>query len=220
MAFNLTRRVALALVLVLFVCSLPAMLPEAEAHGPHTVAWGSQGSDVWDLQYRLQLLGYGPSSVDGEFGRQTYHSVVRFQQDYGLRVDGIAGPQTWRALKKFSLSLREVQLVAQAVYGEARGEPFKGQVAVAAVVMNRIASSQFPNTARGVIFEPQAFTAVDDGQIWLTPDEEARKAVREAIKGWDPTHDSLYYFNPHTATSDWIWSRPQTVQIGKHIFAR
>lgn len=117
-------------------------------------------------------------------------------------------------------SSNDIQLMANAVYGEARGEPFTGQVAVAAVILNRVNSSSFPNTVSGVIFEPRAFTAVADGQIWLTPNETAKKAVLDAINGIDPTGEALYYFNPDTATSSWIWSRPQIKKIGKHIFCQ
>ncbi len=117
-------------------------------------------------------------------------------------------------------SQNDIQLMANAVYGEARGEPYIGQVAVAAVILNRVKSPSFPNTVSGVIFEPRAFTAVADGQIWLTPNETARKAVLDAINGWDPTGNAIYYFNPNTATSSWIWSRPQIKQIGKHIFCK
>ncbi|WP_375540699.1 spore cortex-lytic enzyme [Virgibacillus saliphilus] len=116
-------------------------------------------------------------------------------------------------------SQNDIQLMANAVNGEARGEPYVGKVAVAAVILNRVESPTFPNTASGVIFEPRAFTAVADGQIWLTPDETARKAVLDAINGWDPTGNAIYYFNPDTATSEWIWSRQQIKKIGKHIFA-
>ncbi|WP_240794229.1 spore cortex-lytic enzyme [Bacillus sp. BHET2] len=115
-------------------------------------------------------------------------------------------------------SQNDIQLMANAVYGESRGEPYEGQVAVAAVILNRIDSSSFPNTAAGVIFEPGAFTAVADGQIWLTPNDQAKEAVLDAINGWDPSSSALYYFNPATATSKWIWSRPQIKKIGKHIF--
>ena len=115
-------------------------------------------------------------------------------------------------------SQNDIQLMANAVYGEARGEPYEGQVAVAAVILNRVASESFPNTVSGVIFEPGAFTAVADGQIWLTPNEKAKKAVLDAINGWDPTGEALYYFNPDTATSAWIWTRPQIKKIGKHIY--
>ncbi|GIN60716.1 spore cortex-lytic enzyme [Robertmurraya siralis] len=117
-------------------------------------------------------------------------------------------------------SQNDIQLMANAVYGEARGEPYVGQVAVAAVILNRVESATFPNTVSGVIFEPRAFTAVADGQIWLTPNEQARKAVLDAINGWDPTGDAIYYFNPDTATSGWIWTRPQIKRIGKHIFCK
>ncbi|MGJ9456836.1 spore cortex-lytic enzyme [Oceanobacillus sp. CF4.6] len=115
-------------------------------------------------------------------------------------------------------SQNDIQLMANAVYGEARGEPYEGQVAVAAVILNRIESPTFPNTASGVIFEPRAFTAVADGQIWLEPNDKAKEAVIDAINGWDPSSNALYYFNPVTATSDWIWTRPQIKKIGKHIF--
>ncbi|QAY65652.1 spore cortex-lytic enzyme [Paenibacillus protaetiae] len=116
------------------------------------------------------------------------------------------------------LSANDLKLMANAVYGESRGEPYEGQVAVAAVILNRLKSPNFPNTISGVIFEPLAFTAVADGQIWLTPNETAAKAVQDALNGWDPTGGCTYYFNPETATSKWIWSRPQVKTIGKHIF--
>ncbi|WP_181536485.1 spore cortex-lytic enzyme [[Anoxybacillus] calidus] len=117
-------------------------------------------------------------------------------------------------------SQNDIQLMANAVYGEARGEPYIGQVAVAAVILNRVKNPAFPNTVAGVIFQPGAFTAVADGQIWLTPNETARKAVLDAINGWDPSEGAIYYFNPDTATSGWIWSRPQIKRIGKHIFCK
>lgn len=115
-------------------------------------------------------------------------------------------------------SERDLQLMANAVYGEARGEPYEGQVAVAAVILNRLESPDFPNSISEIIFQPRAFTAVADGQIWLTPNERAKQAVLDAMNGWDPSENALYYFNPNTATSSWIWSRPQIKQIGEHIF--
>jgi N-acetylmuramoyl-L-alanine amidase len=118
------------------------------------------------------------------------------------------------------ISANDLNLMANAVYGEARGEPYTGQVAIAAVILNRVESPSFPDTPAGVIFEPRAFTAVSDGQIWLTPNEQAKKAVRDSLNGWDPTGGCVYYFNPATATSKWIWSRPQVKKIGKHIFCR
>lgn len=117
-------------------------------------------------------------------------------------------------------SQNDIQLMSNAVNGEARGEPYVGQVAVAAVILNRVESATFPNSVSGVVFEPRAFTAVADGQIWLTPNETSKKAVMDAINGWDPSGNATYYFNPETATSDWIWSRPQIKKIGKHIFAK
>ncbi|WP_245975309.1 spore cortex-lytic enzyme [Oceanobacillus chungangensis] len=117
-------------------------------------------------------------------------------------------------------SQNDIQLMANAVYGEARGEPYEGQVAVAAVILNRVESASFPDTVAGVIFEPRAFTAVADGQIWLTPNERAKEAVIDAINGWDPSANATYYFNPDTATSPWIWTRPQIKKIGKHIFCK
>lgn len=118
------------------------------------------------------------------------------------------------------MSENDIRIMANAVYGEARGEPYEGQVAVAAVILNRVRSPSFPNTASGVIFQPGAFTAVADGQIWLTPNENAKKAVKDALGGWDPSGGCIYYFNPETATSKWIWSRPQVKTIGKHIFCK
>jgi len=117
-------------------------------------------------------------------------------------------------------SSQDLKMMANAVYGEARGEPYEGQVAVAAVILNRVRNPSFPDTPSGVIFQPLAFTAVADGQIWLEPNESALRAVQDALNGWDPTDGCVYYFNPATATSKWIWSRPQYKRIGKHIFCR
>ncbi|MGF7088932.1 N-acetylmuramoyl-L-alanine amidase [Kroppenstedtia sanguinis] len=210
---------------------------KAEAAAPTTVYYGSENGDVWDLQARLNQLGY-KIDRDGIYGLQTERQVVQFQKDHNLRIDGISGQQTWGQLKKMtpshgnqvadkaatkdkvSLSQEDRQWMARAVYSEARGEPYKGQVAVASVIINRMQSDKFPNTAKGVIMQKGAFTAVDDGQIWMNPDSDAKKAVEDAAKGWDPSSHALYYFNPDTATSKWIWSRPQIHKIGKHIFTK
>src|SRR5699024_6798130 len=130
------------------------------------------------------------------------------------------GPQPTGKNVPKGYSENDIRLLANAVYGESRGEPYVGQVAVAAVILNRVESNLFPNTASGVIFEPRAFTAVADGQIWLSPNDTAKRAVLDAINGWDPSGNALYYFNPETATSSWIWSRPQIKKIGKHIFCK
>jgi N-acetylmuramoyl-L-alanine amidase len=121
---------------------------------------------------------------------------------------------------RLGLSENDLNIMANAVFGESRGEPYVGQVAVAAVILNRTHSSEFPNSVTGVIFQPGAFTAVSDGQIWLTPNDTAKQAVRDALNGWDPSGGCLYYFNPATATSKWIWSRQQVKTIGKHIFCK
>lgn len=134
------------------------------------------------------------------------------------KAESTGGKTSLAKSSKLGLSANDLKLMANAVYGEARGEPYVGQVAVAAVILNRLKSPSFPNSISGVIFQPGAFTAVADGQIWLTPNESASKAVQDAINGYDPSGGCIYYFNPVTATSKWIWSRPQVKTIGKHIF--
>jgi N-acetylmuramoyl-L-alanine amidase len=208
-----------AIVTLLVIALLISVAPQdAEAAGSPTLEVGSRQPDVWDLQYRLDTLGY-PTDVDGIFGLNTRKSVISFQRNFGLMQDGVVGPDTWKALKRRSFTKADVDLLTRLVYSEARGESYKGQVAVAGVVLNRIHSSKFPDTVRGVIFQKGAFTAVDDGQFWLQPNRTARKAALDAIRGWDPSRNALFYFNPDVATSKWIWSRPQLVTIGKHIFA-
>ncbi|MFC5450711.1 spore cortex-lytic enzyme [Paenibacillus aestuarii] len=181
---------------------------------------GSQTGDVWDLQFRLKMLGYYTEQIDGIYGASTTAAVQNFQQNYGLTPDGITGTNTWNALFKFSANQAELDILAKVIYSEARGESYEGQVAVGAVVMNRLKSGNYGKTIQDIVFQPGAFTAVSDGQYWLTPDRTAYLAAQDAVKGWDPTYGSLYYFNPNTATSSWIWSRPQTVKIGNHIFAK
>lgn len=193
--------------------------PAAYAAAPQTLSYGISGPDVPDLQYRLKTLGYFNTDVTDYFGPATRFSLMKFQRDYGLVVDGVAGVKTWAMLKKVTVNRAELDLLARIIYGEARGESYEGQVAVGAVVMNRVASSNFPNTVRGVIEETRAFTAVDDGQYYMNPDKEAYMAALDAVRGFDPTQGALYYFNPDTATSSWIWSRKQTTKIGRHIFA-
>ena len=190
---------------------------------------GSTGSVVKTMQRKLKNWGYYKGSVDGIFGSKTREAVKYFQRKNGLTADGIVGPKTLAALGMSSgssssgatsnYSDSDVALLARLIYGEARGESYVGQVAVGAVVMNRIKSASFPNTMAGVIYQSYAFTAVDDGQINLTPNATARKAAQDAMNGWDPTYGALYYYNPATATSSWIFSRKTTVTIGNHVFA-
>jgi N-acetylmuramoyl-L-alanine amidase len=206
-----------AILIFLMAFGVPAQAVEAAP--PATLKKGSTGVDVPDLQYRLKTLGYYKENLSTYFGSDTLESLMKFQKDYGITADGIAGKQTWETLKKVSVNQTELDLLARIIYAEARGESYKGQVAVGAVVMNRLASSSFPDTIKEVIEQPRAFTAVDDGQYRLKPDSTAYKAALEAVKGYVPTNGALYFFNPVTATSKWIWSLKQTVKIGKNIFA-
>lgn len=189
--------------------------------------YGSRGDEVVQIQTKLKRWGYYSGSIDGIYGSQTQSAVRKFQSKNGLTVDGIAGPKTLNAMGIYtstnsssSTNSSDVNLLARLIYGEARGESYTGQVAVAAVVLNRVRSSSFPNTISGVIYQKGAFNVVDDGQINLSPNDTAKKAAQDALNGWDPSYGAIYYFNPNTATNSWIWSRPVTVVIGKHRFCK
>ena len=191
--------------------------------------YGSRGDEVIQIQTKLKRWGYYNGNIDGIYGSQTLEAVKYFQRKNGLTVDGIAGTKTLEAMGIFNSSNSsgsssswnsDLNLLARLVYGEARGEPYTGQVAVAAVVLNRVKSSSFPNTISGVIYQSGAFDVVKDGQINLTPNSTAKKAAQDALNGWDPTYGAIYYFNPATATNKWIWSRPATVTIGNHRFCK
>ena len=191
--------------------------------------YGSRGDEVTQIQTKLKRWGYYNGNIDGIYGSQTQEAVKYFQRKNGLTVDGIAGPATLKAMGIYSPSSsgsssstnsNDLNLLARVVYGEARGEPYAGQVAVAAVTLNRVKSSSFPNTLAGVVYQSGAYDAVRDGQINLTPDSTAKKAAQDAMNGWDPSYGAIYYFNPATATNKWIWSRPMTVTIGKHRFCK
>jgi len=209
------------LTTILFtILSISMIFPFGKAYAAPTVKQGSSNNYVWDIQYRLKILGHYPSQLDGVYGPRTTKAVRTFQYTYGLPVDGVVGPKTWANFKKFSVNAKELEMLAKVIHSEARGEPYVGQVAVGAVVMNRLQSPKFPNSVKSVIFQKGAFTAVDDGQYWLTPNKSAYRAAWEAVRGYDPTGGALFYFNPDTATSDWIWSRPQIKKIGRHIFTR
>lgn len=214
------KKVFLILTIILIVLISWAGLTYA------TSRRGSSGSEVRKIQTKLKQWGYYNGSVDGIYGSRTEAAVKSFQKKNGLTADGIAGAKTLAAMgissgsSSSGNSSNDLNLLSKAVYSEARGETYTGQVAVAAVVLNRVSSSSFPNSIAGVIYQSGAFDAVSDGQINLTPDSTARKAAQDAINGWDPTYGCIYYFNPSTATSKWIWSRKQVVTIGKHIFCR
>ena len=169
--------------------------------------YGSRGSEVTQIQTKLKRWGYYSGSVDGIAGPAT------------LKAMGITSTSSSSSSSSSNYS-SNLNLLARVIYGEARGEPYSGQVAVGAVVMNRIKSSSFPNTLSGVVYQSGAFDAVKDGQVNLTPNDTARKAAQDAMNGWDPSYGAIYYFNPSTATNKWIWSRPMTVTIGKHRFCK
>ncbi len=190
--------------------------------------YGSRGEEVRTIQTKLKRWGYYKGNVDGIYGSQTLEAVKYFQRKNGLAVDGIAGKNTLEAMGIFNSSgnsgsssnSNDLNLLSRLVYGEARGEPYEGQVAVAAVVLNRVKNSNFPNTIAGVIYQKGAFDVVSDGQINLTPNSTSKKAAQDALNGWDPSYGSIYYFNPSTATNKWIWSRPYVRTIGKHRFCK
>lgn len=200
---------------------------------------GSSGGEVKEVQRRLKNWGYYTGAVDGIFGSGTKKAVIYFQQKNGLKADGIVGKATYKALGMNDsynalngntnsgssssgtngYTSSDVYLMAKAIYAEGRGESYTGQVAIGAVIMNRVKSPQFPNTIAGVIYQKGAFTAVADGQINLDPNDTAYRAARDAMNGWDPTYGCLYYYNPAVATSAWIFTRETVTVIGKHVFA-
>jgi N-acetylmuramoyl-L-alanine amidase len=198
-----------------------------------TLYWGSTGDDVREVQRRLKNWGYYDGAVDGVYGPKTFQAVKDFQAKHGIPTTGTVGPQTRSALglptkaqaagytpARGASTNDNAYLMAQAIHGEARGEPYVGQVAVGAVIMNRVNHPSFPNSIAGVVFQPGAFTAVADGQMFMPPDESSMKAARDALNGWDPTGGAIYYYNPAKTTNRWIYSRPVVKVIGKHYFAK
>jgi N-acetylmuramoyl-L-alanine amidase len=195
----------------------------AQTAAAATYQKGSTGSVVTQIQQKLYNWGYYSGSVDGVYGSKTVEAVKYFQCKNGLTVDGKCGPKTLAALginvsQTSQSSSGDVALLARLISAEARGEPYTGQVAVGAVVLNRMKSPAFPNTMSGVIYQSGAFTCIDDGQFWGEVTDSSYKAAQDALNGWDPSGGAIYYFNPNTATSAWIWSRPILSVIGKHYF--
>lgn len=217
------------LPILLCLCFIATSTVSAEA-----LYWGSSGDMVRKVQEKLKAWGYYNGTVDSKFGQAMYDAIVLFQKKNGLTADGVVGKATYAALgitvasttasssaatTASSTNSSDLELLARCVYGEARGEPYVGKVAVAAVVLNRVRSASFPSTIAGVIYQPGAFTAVSDGQFYLTPDADAYRAARDALNGWDPTYGCIYYYNPKTAKSAWIYSREVRLTIGKHVYA-
>jgi N-acetylmuramoyl-L-alanine amidase len=223
-----------AVALLLIIITVVTCILYATTADGAVVKVGSTGSTVRTIQTKLKRWGYYTGTVDGIFGSKTKAAVQYFQRTNGLTADGIVGNATAKALgmtistsgsnsgssssSSGSMSSSDLYLMSCCIYGEARGESYTGKVAVAAVILNRVDSSLFPNSVSGVIYQAGAFTCVSDGQINLGTNDECTRAAQDAMNGWDPSGGALYYFNPVTATSKWIWSRPQIITIGKHIF--
>lgn len=224
----MTKRNFICLMLaVLLVFAVFAVVPTEPVHAATTVKYGSSGSTVKTVQTKLKNWGYYTGSVDGIFGSKTQSAVKYFQRTNGLTADGIVGSRTAAAMgitlgstttSSSSTSSADLYLLSCCVYGEARGESYTGKVAIAAVVLNRVKSSKFPNTISGVIYQSGAFTCVSDGQINLGTNDECTRAAQDAINGWDPTYGCLFYYNPATATSTWMRSKATVTTIGKHVF--
>ena len=221
---RILQKSKLIVLALLLVCSLVPVLSAQAA-----LRRGSTGDDVIAVQKRLKQWGYYSGAVDGIFGYATERAVRWFQEKNGLTADGVVGEKTAAALGlRLSSTVSsatkpasgDVYLLAQCIYSESRGEPYKGQVAVGAVVLNRVKSSAFPNSISGVIYQKGAFSAVDDAQINLTPNDSALKAAKDAMNGWDPTGGCLYYYNPAKTSNRWIRSRPIVVRIGNHVFCK
>ncbi|AZR73616.1 cell wall hydrolase [Anoxybacter fermentans] len=194
--------------------------------GTRILKYKNEGPDVAILQFRLQEAGYYHGRIDGIFGKMTEKAVREFQKDNGLIVDGVVGPQTYKALPKSDkyptrgqFSWEDLIFLARVIHAEARGEPFKGQVAVGAVILNRVDSKLFPNTIREVILQDGQFCSLIDGQVHLYPSNTAIEAAKAAILGYDPTYGALFFYNPRIAKRTWLATRPVSTRIGAHVFA-
>ena len=189
---------------------------------------GSRGDEVRRIQNKLKSLGFFNGTVDGIYGTKTQSAVKRYQQSVGITADGVAGPKTLLYLGLGSssggstggYSSSDVYLLAKVIAAEARGESYTGQVAVGAVVLNRVDSSSFPDTVSGVVYQAGAFSAVRDSNWSVAPDTTSRKAAQDALNGWDPTGGALYYYNPAKTSNKWIRTRPVITTIGRHVFCR
>lgn len=237
MTHRLRRQVvAAATLLAIAAAWLGPAVPTA-AQTRRTLRWGMSGADVRTVQWRLQQWGYYRGPIDGYYGAETYRAVRFFQARNGLRVDGVVGPRTWAALglptavrnayrapappATVAARAGHVDLLARLVAAEARGEPFAGQVAVAAVVLNRVRDPRFPDTIPGVVYQPRAFESVSNGLIWRrAPTATEYRAARAALNGWDPTGGAVFFWNPSKPVSPWIWTRRIIARIGRHVFAR
>lgn len=226
---QLILRLLVCVLAVLLVASVVGIFDHEDGVAMAAVLkQGDRGSLVKTMQSRLIRWRYMSGSADSIFGAKTKAGVINFQRKNGLVADGIVGTRTAQAMgikltsttssSGTTTSSTDLNLLARVVYGEARGEPYTGQVAVAAVVLNRVKSASFPNSIAGVIYQRGAFDCVSDGQINYTPNQSAYNAARDALNGWDPTYGCLFYYNPRTATSKWMLSRTVKLNIGNHAF--
>ncbi|MDR3148855.1 MAG: spore cortex-lytic enzyme [Oscillospiraceae bacterium] len=230
-----TKRKFCLAIAIIFILNISIILfaQDIDLSSADAVAFrqGSSGDTVREIQTKLKEWGYYSGTVDGIYGTGTASAVKAFQKKSGLTADGIAGNATLKAIgidvTKAAESMygdggsnqsSQVNLLARLISAEARGEPYQGQVAVGAVVLNRVKHPSFPNSMSGVIYQPGAFSCLDDGQFNEAVADSAYKAARDALNGWDPSGGAIYYFNPVTATNKWIWSRPLLLVIGKHRF--
>lgn len=222
------RKLLIVLALSLAVTLLFTTLFGLSA-GAETLRWGSRGTKVREVQQKLKNWGYLSGSVDGIFGQKTYDAVIYFQKKNGLKADGIVGTATYRALGistgsssgssgSSGYSDSDYRLLANVISAEARGESYTGQVAVGAVILNRVKHPSFPNTIAGVVYQSGAFTAITDGQINQPVSQSAYNAARDALNGWDPSGGAIYYYNPAKTTNQWMRSRPVITAIGSHLF--
>lgn len=216
-----------AIVFICMCAAVAALFSFIKASNQNVTAlskFGSSGNEVVQIQKKLKQWGYYSGDVDGIYGSKTRTAVKKFQGSNGLSQDGIAGPNTLRAMGISSSSSyssdNDARLLARIINAEARGESYVGQVSVGAVVLNRVAHPSFPNTIAGVIFQEGAFTAVSDGQWDADMYNTPYKAAQDALNGWDPTGGAIYYYNPAKTTNSWIYSRPVVTTIGKHVFAK
>ena len=219
----MSHRWRLAWSLALLFAVNIAVISLAQQAQAATYRQGSTGAQVGVIQTKLRNWGYYGGAGDGVFGAGSAEAVRYFQRKNGLTADGIVGPATLKALGMStggggSGQESTVELLARVISAEARGEPYSGQVAVGAVILNRVEHPSFPNTVAGVVYQPGAFTCMVDGQIDQPVADSAYRAARDALNGADPSGGAIYYFNPSTATSAWIWSRPLIKVIGSHRF--
>lgn len=223
------RVLAWLIVLTMLMVVLPWT---ASAQQP-TLRWGTRGPSVTLAQRKLSAWGYYRGAIDGVYGRQMYSAIITFQRRNGLTPDGVVGPRTWAALgergttaggggggSRSASRADDSELLARVISAEAKGEPYEGQVAVGAVILNRVRDSRFPNSLAGVVYQTHAFESVSNGAIYQPATASTIRAARDALNGWDPSGGAVFFWNPSKPVSGWIWSRPIIKRIGNHVFAR